>query len=109
MRRAKGSAARPLVAQLGIGHCGSMPSRARPASDRLKTYGQLNAARSNAVLICHALTRSARRERASRYQEGGLVETTVGLGRPIDTERYFVICPNVVGACRHDRPIVDRS
>ena len=65
-----------------------------------KTYGRLNAARSNAVLICHALTGD--QHVASVHpvtKKAGWWETMVGSGRPIDTERYFVICPNVVGAC----------
>ena len=65
-----------------------------------KTYGVLNAARSNAVLICHALTGD--QHVASVHPvtgKSGWWETMVGPGKPIDTERYFVICPNVVGAC----------
>jgi homoserine O-acetyltransferase len=65
-----------------------------------KTYGTLNAERSNAVLICHALTGD--QHVASVHpvtRKSGWWETMVGPGRPIDTERYFVICPNVVGAC----------
>jgi homoserine O-acetyltransferase/O-succinyltransferase len=65
-----------------------------------KTYGMLNPARSNAVLICHALTGD--QHVASQHpvtKKPGWWETMVGPGRPIDTERYFVICPNVVGAC----------
>ena len=65
-----------------------------------KTYGTLNAERSNAVLICHALTGD--QHVASVHpvtHKSGWWETMVGPGRPIDTERYFVICPNVVGAC----------
>lgn len=65
-----------------------------------KTYGRLNAARSNAVLICHALTGD--QHVASVHpltKKSGWWETMVGPGRPIDTDRYFVICPNVVGAC----------
>jgi homoserine O-acetyltransferase len=65
-----------------------------------KTYGVLNAARSNAVLVCHALTGD--QHVASTHPvtgKPGWWETLVGPGRPIDTERYFVICPNVVGAC----------
>ena len=65
-----------------------------------KTYGALNAARSNAVLICHALTGD--QHVASVHPvtgKSGWWETMVGPGKPIDTERYFVICPNVVGAC----------
>jgi homoserine O-acetyltransferase len=65
-----------------------------------KTYGTLNAARSNAVLICHALTGD--QHAASVHpvtKKPGWWETMVGPGRPIDTERYFVICPNVIGSC----------
>jgi len=64
------------------------------------TYGTLNAARSNAVLICHALT-------ADQFVIGnhpvtgkpGWWPLMVGPGRPIDTERFFVVCANVVGGC----------
>src|SRR4051812_43323193 len=65
-----------------------------------KTYGTLNAQRSNAVMICHALTGD--QHVASVHPvtgKPGWWETMVGPGRPIDTERYFVICPNVMGAC----------
>jgi homoserine O-acetyltransferase len=65
-----------------------------------KTYGTLNAARSNAVLVCHALTGD--QHVASVHPvtgKPGWWETMVGPGKPIDTTRYFVICPNVVGAC----------
>ena len=65
-----------------------------------KTYGTLNANRTNAVLVCHALTGD--QHVASQHPvtgKSGWWETMVGPGRPIDTERYFVICPNVVGAC----------
>ncbi|HZN28621.1 MAG TPA: alpha/beta fold hydrolase, partial [Xanthobacteraceae bacterium] len=65
-----------------------------------QTYGTLNAARSNAVLICHALTGDQHVANVHPVtQKAGWWETMVGPGRPIDTERYFVICPNVVGAC----------
>jgi homoserine O-acetyltransferase len=65
-----------------------------------QTYGTLNAARSNAVLACHALTGD--QHVASEHpvtRKPGWWETMVGPGKPIDTDRYFVICPNVVGAC----------
>jgi homoserine O-acetyltransferase len=65
-----------------------------------KTYGQLNAQRSNAILICHALTGD--QHVASVHPvtgKNGWWETMVGPGKPIDTERYFVICSNVVGGC----------
>jgi len=65
-----------------------------------KTYGALNADRSNAVLICHALTGDQHVASANPVTgKSGWWETMVGPGRPIDTERYFVICPNVMGAC----------
>jgi homoserine O-acetyltransferase len=65
-----------------------------------KTYGSLNAERSNAVLICHALTGD--QHAASEHpvtKKPGWWETMIGPGRPIDTERYFIISPNVIGSC----------
>jgi homoserine O-acetyltransferase len=65
-----------------------------------QTYGTLNADRSNAVLICHALTGDQHVANVHPVTgKPGWWETMVGPGKPIDTERYFVICPNVVGAC----------
>jgi len=65
-----------------------------------ETYGTLDAARSNAVLICHALTGDQHVANLHPVtQKPGWWETMVGPGRPIDTERYFVISPNVVGGC----------
>ncbi len=65
-----------------------------------QTYGKLNAGKSNAVLICHALTGD--QHVASVHpvtKKNGWWETLIGPGKPIDTERYFVICANVVGGC----------
>jgi homoserine O-acetyltransferase/O-succinyltransferase len=65
-----------------------------------QTYGTLNPERTNAVLICHALTGDQHVINQHPVTgKGGWWETMVGPGRPIDTERYFVICANVVGAC----------
>src|SRR3954452_3753512 len=65
-----------------------------------QTYGRLNAARSNAVLVCHALTGDQYAAEIHPVTgKPGWWETMVGPGKPIDTERYFVICPNVVGGC----------
>ena len=64
------------------------------------TYGRLNAERSNAVLVCHAL--SMDQHAASRHPltgKPGWWDQVVGPGRPIDTDRYFVICSNVLGGC----------
>src|SRR6201997_2369666 len=65
-----------------------------------QTYGELNAARSNAILVCHALTLDQHVANMHPVTgKPGWWETMVGPRRSIDTERYFVICPNVVGAC----------
>ena len=65
-----------------------------------QTYGTLNAEHSNAVLVCHALTGD--QYVASRHPitgKPGWWETVVGPGKPVDTDRYFVICSNVLGGC----------
>jgi homoserine O-acetyltransferase len=65
-----------------------------------RTYGTLNAARSNAILICHALTGDQYvAETHPVTGKGGWWDMVVGPGRPIDTDRYFVICSNVLGGC----------
>ncbi len=65
-----------------------------------RTYGTLNAARSNAVLICHALTLDQYvAERHPITGRAGWWQTVVGPGRPVDTDRFFVICANVLGGC----------
>src|SRR5881392_3824395 len=65
-----------------------------------QTYGELNAERSNALLICHALTLDQHVANSHPVTgKPGWWETMVGPGLPIDTERYFVISPNVMGAC----------
>lgn len=65
-----------------------------------QTYGTLNAERSNAVLICHALTMDQHIANVHPVtgKPGGW-ELLVGPGRPIDTDRFFVICANVLGSC----------
>jgi homoserine O-acetyltransferase/O-succinyltransferase len=65
-----------------------------------QTYGSLNAKRSNAILIFHALTGDQHVANVHPVTgKPGWWDTMVGPGRPIDTERYFVICSNVVGGC----------
>ncbi|MBO0733317.1 MAG: homoserine O-acetyltransferase [Methylocapsa sp.] len=65
-----------------------------------QTYGELNAARSNAVLICHTLTSDQHVANTHPITgKPGWWHTMVGPGRPIDTTRYFVIASNVVGGC----------
>ena len=65
-----------------------------------RTYGTLNADRSNAVLVCHALTGDQyAAEPHPVTGKPGWWDTVVGPGRPVDTNRFFVICPNVLGGC----------
>jgi homoserine O-acetyltransferase len=71
-----------------------------PFSVAYETYGTLNAAKSNAILICHALT--ADQYVASRHPitgKPGWWSVMVGPGKPIDTDRFFIICSNVLGGC----------
>jgi homoserine O-acetyltransferase len=65
-----------------------------------QTYGRPNAAKSNAVLICHALTGDQHVANVHPVTgKPGWWETMVGPGRPFDTDRFFVICSNVIGGC----------
>ncbi len=65
-----------------------------------RTYGALNAGRSNAILVCHALTGDQYlAERHPLTGKPGWWEAVVGPGLPIDMERFFVICANVLGSC----------
>ena len=73
-----------------------------PAYDlAYETYGSLNADASNAILICHAL--SGDHHAAGRYspedRKPGWWDNCIGPGRPIDTNRYFVVCSNNLGGC----------
>lgn len=65
-----------------------------------ETYGELNADKSNAILLCHALTGD--QYVASNHPitgKPGWWERMVGPGKPIDTDRFHVICANVIGSC----------
>jgi homoserine O-acetyltransferase len=65
-----------------------------------QTYGTLNAARSNAVLVCHALTGDQHVANVHPVTgKPGWWETMIGPGKPVDTARYFVICSNILGGC----------
>jgi len=65
-----------------------------------QTYGELNEARSNAVLVCHALTGDQHVANTHPVTgKPGWWETLIGPGKIIDTERFFVICANVIGGC----------
>jgi homoserine O-acetyltransferase/O-succinyltransferase len=65
-----------------------------------ETYGRLNARGDNAVLICHALSGDSHVARHDEADDPGWWDIVVGPGKCIDTDRYFVVCPNILGGCR---------
>ena len=72
-----------------------------PVTVAYETWGSLNAAGDNAVLIAHALTGSSHAHDAERPDDTKVAwwNPLIGPGRPFDTSRYFVICSNVLGSC----------
>ena len=72
-----------------------------PVTLAYETYGTLNPERSNAILVLHALSGDAH---AAGFHEGeeapGWWDAMIGPGKPFDTDRYFVICSNVIGGCK---------
>lgn len=67
-----------------------------------ETYGELNADRSNAILICHALSgdQHAAGYNSMEDRKPGWWDTAIGPGKAIDTNRFFVVCPNNLGGCK---------
>ncbi|EMI42713.1 homoserine O-acetyltransferase [Rhodopirellula sp. SWK7] len=65
-----------------------------------ETWGTLNADASNAVLVCHAVSGDSHAARHDADDQPGWWDGLVGPGLPIDTNRFFVVCPNVLGGCR---------
>ena len=66
-----------------------------------ETYGKLNKDKSNALLICHALSGDAHLAGFHKGEDRpGWWETVVGPGKAFDTDRYFVICSNIIGGCK---------
>jgi homoserine O-acetyltransferase len=71
-----------------------------PTTVAYRTYGTLNAAKSNAILICHALTGDQYvAERHPITGKPGWWESLAGPGKVLDSNRYFLICANVLGGC----------
>jgi homoserine O-acetyltransferase len=72
-----------------------------PVTLAYETYGKLNRDKTNAILVAHALSGDAH---AAGWHEGdsapGWWEVMIGPGKAFDTDRYFVICSNVLGGCK---------
>jgi len=66
-----------------------------------ETYGELNAARDNAVLICHALSGDAHAAGLHTLEDRkpGWWDNAIGPGKAVDTNRFFVVCANNLGGC----------
>ena len=75
--------------------------RLGPVTLAYETYGALNPEKSNAILVLHALSGDAH---AAGFHPGdnepGWWDNMIGPGKAFDTEKYFVICSNVIGGCK---------
>jgi len=65
-----------------------------------ETYGKLNQNKSNAILVCHAVSGDSHVAKHDTNDVSGWWDIMVGPEMPIDTNRYFVICSNVIGGCQ---------
>src|SRR5690606_26511652 len=67
----------------------------------IETYGTLNSDKSNAVLICHALSGShhAAGFHSNEDKKAGWWDNMIGPNKSIDTNRFFVVCVNNIGSC----------
>lgn len=82
----------PLELELG--------SHLESVSVTYETYGKLNASGDNALLICHAISGDSHVARHDPSDDPGWWDIVVGPGKPIDTNRFFIVCPNLLGGCR---------
>ncbi len=83
----------PLVLESG--------ARLAPVEVAYETYGERNEDGTNAIFICHALTGDA--NAAGHHgdpRRPGWWDNIIGHGRPIDTDRHYVVCPNLLGGCQ---------
>ena len=65
-----------------------------------ETYGTLSPTSDNVILVCHAISGDSHVAKHNDADDPGWWELLVGPGKPIDTDRFFVICPNLLGGCR---------
>ncbi|MBB5203049.1 homoserine O-acetyltransferase [Inhella inkyongensis] len=86
-----------------------------PYQVMVETYGELNAARTNAVLVCHALNASHHLAGLDEQGQLGWWDNLIGPGKPLDTDRFFVIGVNNLGSCfgstgpMHSNPATGRA
>jgi len=73
-----------------------------PVTLAYETYGELNVAKDNAILVCHALSGDAHVAGYHSADETapGWWDVMIGPGRAFDTDKYFVICSNIIGGCK---------
>src|SRR5512139_2070781 len=73
-----------------------------PVRVRYETYGTLSPAADNVILVCHALSGDAHAAglRDPEDRRPGWWDPMIGPGRPLDTDRYFILCSNVLGSCK---------
>ncbi len=72
-----------------------------PVTIAYETYGTLNEHKSNAILVCHALSGDAHAAGINTEDNSpGWWDGLIGPGKALDTDKYFVICSNVLGGCR---------
>ncbi|MBI5725509.1 MAG: homoserine O-acetyltransferase [Planctomycetes bacterium] len=83
---------KPLKLELG----GQLPE----VTVAYEVYGRLNATADNAVLICHAISGDSHVAKHDEQDDAGWWDIVVGPGKAIDTDKYFVIGPNILGGCR---------
>ena len=81
---------------LGLESGGTLPK----VTVAFETYGQLNESHDNAILICHAISGDSHVAKHNDEDEPGWWDILVGPGKPVDTNRFFVVCPNLLGGCR---------